>query len=68
MLAACVPDEQKGGGACRALAEVPYPKEACSEFVLETVIPSLRANPEDFSMPDVLAARLAAWLKAGRSI
>lgn len=44
-------------------AEVPYPRAKCSEFVVDTVIPLLRNNPDDFCTLDALAPRLASWLE-----
>jgi hypothetical protein len=47
-------------------AEVPYPEEACSEFVCETVIPLLGKIPHAACSPEDLRARILDWLEIVR--
>lgn len=47
-------------------AEVPYPLESCSEFVIEVVIPLLGRVPNAFCPADELCAKIVRWLETVR--
>jgi hypothetical protein len=47
-------------------AEVPFPKEACSSFVREVVLPLLGQVPYAICTPDDLRVRIITWMEIVR--